>query len=142
MDETEGQHSEPNEAADHVNRGAALLDEHVPGWYDKIDIEQLEMSECANCVLGQVFADQVPEKELSQIDYGLWGYEIGLEQLGLTDDEEDDNSDVRHGFDRFRGTETWDEDYMKDYDLLKQYWVEAVESRRVAARQDEAVLSG
>jgi len=42
-----------------VARGAALLDERLPGWADQIDIDSLKMSDDCNCVLGQLGKKQV-----------------------------------------------------------------------------------
>ena len=60
-----------------VQRGIALLDEHVPGWEDKVDVMRLVLSSANSCVLGQVFDD----------------YSAGVERLELS---EEDASD--HGF--------------------------------------------
>ncbi len=40
-----------------VERGAKLLDERVPGWFEKIDLDKLDISSGRNCALGQVFAE-------------------------------------------------------------------------------------
>ncbi len=40
-----------------VARGAALLDEQRPGWAGEINTEELEMSCCFDCILGQLFGD-------------------------------------------------------------------------------------
>lgn len=42
-------------AAERVAAGAAWLDEHRPGWVDKIRITRLDLSSCTQCVLGQVY---------------------------------------------------------------------------------------
>lgn len=52
-------------------KGAALLDEHVPDWYQHINREALNMGDTERCILGQVFGDyfsgcsilDLPEKE-------------------------------------------------------------------------------
>jgi len=38
-----------------VTKGAAWLDQNAPGWYDKADINTLDMSVCDTCILGAVF---------------------------------------------------------------------------------------
>jgi hypothetical protein len=38
-----------------VARGDALLDEHKPGWAERIDLGRLDVSDAYDCVLGQVF---------------------------------------------------------------------------------------
>lgn len=50
-----------------VARGAALLDERVPGWETKINVRELRLGSCVHCVLGQLFS----------------GFERGVDALGL-----------------------------------------------------------
>lgn len=50
-----------------VARGAALLDELRPEWYDAVDVERLDMSHSLNCVLGQLYVT----------------YEAGTQTIGL-----------------------------------------------------------
>ena len=38
-----------------VGRGAAWLNEHRPGWQDKIDLDRLALESCTRCVLGQLY---------------------------------------------------------------------------------------
>lgn len=62
---------------------ASVLDEHVPGWHERIT-QPLRMSSCELCVLGQVFA---PGPVGDRRD----GYERGLEFLyarGIDDPNE------------------------------------------------------
>lgn len=40
-----------------TRRGAALLDEKMPGWHDKIDLERLQLASLTQCVLGQLFPE-------------------------------------------------------------------------------------
>ena len=53
--------------AERVARGAALLDEKRPGWANRIIQEDLDMTSCHDCILGQVYGD----------------YEIGWHSLDL-----------------------------------------------------------
>jgi hypothetical protein len=43
---------------DRIARGAKLLDEKVPGWIDKINLEELNLEDICDCVVGQAFPDQ------------------------------------------------------------------------------------
>jgi hypothetical protein len=43
--------------AERVAAGVAWLDENVPGWAERIDLEQLNLASCQRCVLGQLFGD-------------------------------------------------------------------------------------
>lgn len=54
-----------------VQRGAAFLDERLPGWRDRVNPDTLKMESSCDCVLGQV----------------LGSYGEGAQLLGLTDDE-------------------------------------------------------
>lgn len=38
-----------------VEKGIACLNEEVPGWYNMIDLDQFNIGESCNCVLGQLF---------------------------------------------------------------------------------------
>lgn len=46
-----------NEINDRVARGADLLSEKRPGWYDLINLDTLDISSVADCVLGQTYGD-------------------------------------------------------------------------------------
>lgn len=37
-----------------VAHGAAFLDEHRPGWHTAIDLEQLSLETCTDCILAQL----------------------------------------------------------------------------------------
>lgn len=45
----------PESLATRVRRGVALLDEKVPGWHQRIDVDRLFITSCERCVLGQLF---------------------------------------------------------------------------------------
>ena len=55
--------------AERVAAGAALLDEHRPGWDGQIDLERLSLPSTCDCILGQIFPDT---------DDGDDGYWAGL----------------------------------------------------------------
>lgn len=40
--------------AERVARGAALLDEREPGWWQRINVRTLDIRSCKRCVLGQL----------------------------------------------------------------------------------------
>jgi len=88
-----------------IERGAALLDDKVPGWQDKIDLATLDMSNCANCVVGQVYGD----------------YDLGLAEL----DGEAQRQPSRYGFAALP-TEM--------FDTLTDKWRAFLERRRNARR--------
>lgn len=37
-----------------VERGARWLDEHDPNWFERLDLERLDMHDCDRCVVGQL----------------------------------------------------------------------------------------
>lgn len=76
---------------DSVERGAALLDEKVPGWEAKIDLDTLDLYVPCKCVLGQLFGR------------GDSAYTHGLHMLNLFGFKEE----IAHGFEaRSTGTYT------------------------------------
>ncbi len=44
-------------ARERVKTGATLLDEHRPGWFSEIVDEDIDMSWCSRCILGQLYDD-------------------------------------------------------------------------------------
>ena len=58
-------------ATEKAEKGAALLDERLPGWRKMVAPESLQLRWCSTCVLGQLFGD----------------YERGVNALGLSDAE-------------------------------------------------------
>jgi hypothetical protein len=96
--------------AERVARGAALLDEKQPGWWQRIYPDIIDIDSCERCVLGQVYEAE---------DGNDYGYSTGLTALGidLGGPEHD------HGFDC-----DWDEQ-----EDLTAAWRELIESRRAAS---------
>jgi len=73
-------------AEEKAAKGAALLDERLPGWRSMVAPESLQLRWCSTCVLGQLFGD----------------YKRGIDALGLSDREARE-----HGFYTGRYT-TWE----------------------------------
>jgi hypothetical protein len=71
-----------------VARGAALLDEKLPGWDQRIDLDNLDLGNKCNCVLGQEFDD---DDAVGPLEFG---YDAGLRELFAGDDDKA----VDHGF--------------------------------------------
>jgi hypothetical protein len=63
--------------AERAERGAALLDERMPGWWQHIDLDRLDIDSPCDCVAGQI-----------------GGYTEILQALGL-----DDGAEYDYGFD-------------------------------------------
>jgi len=98
--------------AERVARGAALLDGKLPGWAERIDLAELELSSCYRCVLGQLFASAAAARGT-----GWHGYDIGLQALDVDDDGP-------YGFDRTDIDQTWAE--------LTAEWRRTIAARRLA----------
>lgn len=59
---------------ENVARGAAWLDAHVPGWFDRVDLDILNMTSSDLCIFGQVFdTGHDPDMET--------GFEVGMGRL-------------------------------------------------------------
>jgi hypothetical protein len=91
----------PEEIDERVLDGAAMLDEHHPGWAAKIDVDKLCLKDCSSCVLGQVYGD----------------YEDGLQILGRGN-QYDLGFNMRNGEDE----EGWA--------LLQRHWEREIRSRQ------------
>lgn len=88
-----------------VAKGVALLDEKMPKWRDFVDLELLDMSEAAYCVLGQAC-----------------GYTYGCEVLGI------------YGRGYEGGFDLTFEEYTDEYSGrllmdLHDLWVKAIENK-------------
>jgi hypothetical protein len=64
-----------------VRRGESFLDVHVPGWRDQVDPSSLDLADCHQCVLGQVFGDYndavvllgLTLKDAQRLGFDWWG---------------------------------------------------------------------
>jgi hypothetical protein len=105
--------------AERVARGAALLDEREPGWWQRIDLSKLDLASTCRCVLGQLFSiadDNWPPNN---------GYWSGLARFGLRESASEaiSGSAGSHGFASIRN---------EDYDALDAEWRRVIEARRSA----------
>ncbi len=101
--------------AERVARGAALLDEKLPGWWQRIDLEALTMRDTCMCILGQLFGNEEDRLE----DDGYWQglHDLNIPRFGAAHAAE-------YGF--------ADEDPFA-YEALDVEWCELIESRRAAS---------
>src|SRR5258708_40306755 len=103
--------------AERVARGAALLDEKMPGWAEHIDLDTLNLASSCRCVLGQLHPNlEAPDD----------AYLDGLNHLDVSTTD-----DSGYGFD------TSDEDD-DEYERLTTTWRELIEARRAATRASGA----
>lgn len=71
--------------ADHVRRGAELLDESRPGWEREIILEYLNMSSCVCCILGQLYGDYYGGLSRLAIESGVATDHLGFSDFGSLD---------------------------------------------------------
>jgi hypothetical protein len=45
-----------------VNQGVVYLDGRKPGWYNDVDIDDLDMMDCDKCIIGYVFGEDEWER--------------------------------------------------------------------------------
>lgn len=62
-----------SDVAARVQRGAAWLDKHRPGWVGRINLDELRVEEPCNCILGQLDGDfyETPISGLEAVDMGF-----------------------------------------------------------------------
>jgi hypothetical protein len=97
-----------------VERGAALLDERVPDWRDRIDRDLLDMTNASRCVLGMVYSAGYTKDD----DGWSSPYGYGLGQLDLTHADAED-----HGFTAYTGDEVFDTYSASQTALLQPLWL-------------------
>jgi hypothetical protein len=102
--------------AERVAAGTAFLDEHSPGWADRIDLVTFDLSSPCRCVLGQVYAEAASAYEGDDDDLVLDGFDYGVEIL--------DVDSAGMGFDVIRGSE---------YGPLEDEWKRVITERRAAS---------
>lgn len=101
--------------AERVAAGAAVLDERLPGWADKINLTRLDMSDDENCVFGQHYVGHTrPISRFGQVRTNLGIKSEDCEDLGLFCAKEAD------------GTPAADAEYA----ALTAEWQLAIEARR------------
>lgn len=61
--------------ADLVAQGAALLDQARPGWFNEINIEELNMATGDKCILGQLYGTYFYGMDVLDI---CWGHNFGF----------------------------------------------------------------
>mgnify|MGYP001564744249 FL=1 len=92
----------------YVERGAEVLDRVYPGWWRKIDLDRLDMKDCSDCLLGQLYGD----------------YRSGLVKIGLP--ERPIWESIEWGFDADVITLVED----PNFSILRNAWVREISSRK------------
>jgi hypothetical protein len=76
--------------AENVEAGAKFLDEHIPNWFELIDVDLLDMSVGCSCIRGQLEDHLDPEMvdniiSGGEISYILYPVELGLVTVSVND---------------------------------------------------------
>jgi hypothetical protein len=105
-----------------VCAGVRFLDERVPGWWNMIDTDTLDLASCDLCVLAQVYIAQHGHPD----DLGSWLSPFGRmkEEFGL-----DAPAIAASGF--ISEADGW-ADNVIDSAALTAEWREAIEAKRAA----------
>jgi hypothetical protein len=89
-----------------IKRGIRLLDENLLNWRKRIDVNELDLSECTSCVLGQIFYD----------------YHTGLHHFNMRDID----TIEWHAFGLNLDAEEQPNKYRIEYEQLNKLWKEAL----------------
>jgi hypothetical protein len=103
--------SEVVEVSKEVRRGAALLDEERPNWFEEIDLDELKMANCNHCILGQIYGE----------------YDAGIEVLSGEGIEEIYGPD--QGFDREYHLISTKTERFQSYESLQAQWTAVINHR-------------
>lgn len=103
-----------------VVKGAAYLDTIRPGWEDEIDLEILDITDASCCVLGELYADEVPAD-----DEHLNGYDYATKKFSWSIGDA-----AAHGF----TVASWGEP--KQWEELQAAWEELITARLAAKAED------
>ncbi len=106
-----------------VARGVVLLDEKRPGWDAQIDIDELDIDNCWDCVIGQLYRSawngEDEPFEIGAVDLvGSGAYLFDNHAPAL----------VEHGFSAYPAEED-----KTEYDALTVEWRRVISERRSAA---------
>lgn len=101
-----------------VARGAAELDRLRPGWWDRVRIDRLHMSDTCRCIIGQL------EQNFWSGMRELFGIKIGQEQKAA----------YPLGLDSETGNRI-------EYGTLKEFWTLEIYNRRESVPVDEPVYA-
>ena len=93
-----------------IEAGAKLLDEKVPGWVERQNLEKLDISDIDNCVVGQTFPDRPYTEALMELF------------------DEDDEQSALHMSLQYGFCIPSDRTY-EGYSQLTEEWIEYIEGR-------------
>lgn len=73
---------------DRVEAGVRLLDSEIPDWWQRINLDRLDIACCFRCVVGQLYGDYDDGVETLELD--LFGYKT-VDALGFESSSYDDD---------------------------------------------------
>lgn len=109
-----------------IRAGAALLDEHAPGWLLSIDVTALDLGSTTWCILGQTYAPVVGDH------WWLNGFQAGRDALGLSEDGAADYGFEAMGDEGLDPTERYSS---CAYANLTDGWKNYIHERRAAGQE-------
>lgn len=144
--------------AERVSNGSAWLDEHFPGWWKSIDLGNLKMASCHECVLGQVYTGHIPVGEQDQLLAQVLERMARVSRFEARTFAESVQNNVAGGFNvlhelfalgreeraaRMGFSILWSEltgrTVGSQYEALADEWTKVIISRRLAAHRAELV---
>ncbi|TYB69657.1 hypothetical protein FXF51_05715 [Nonomuraea sp. PA05] len=108
-----------------VARGAALLDEKRPGWWQRIHLDTLNINDCGECVIGQLYTDPLHYDD-EQFDEGA----IDLVGENAYDNNPHAPALVEHGFSLERGAAVGGNERYERWAALTAEWKRVISERR------------
>lgn len=104
-----------------VRRGAAFLDEVSPGWHDRINLADFDITDCSKCVVGQLFVEAADSSFGDNFEFDRVLLDYGIENYGK-----------HYGFWAYESSNSFRsyEDDAAAWDRLGQAWRDEITSRR------------
>lgn len=146
--------------AERVSNGSAWLDEHFPGWWKSIDLGNLKMASCHECVLGQVYTGHIPVGERDQLLAQVLERKASVSKFEARTFAESVHDGMSGGFnvlyelfalgceDRsalmgfsILWSEWTDRSVTRQYEALTDEWTKVIISRRMAECRTELVVA-
>lgn len=119
-----------------VARGEAWLDEHVPGWLDRVVLADLHLQDCQRCVLGQVFQEEA-EADTPVFGGAGWDADSGF-HFGVAG--RPGSWAISHGFDSIPWEICCEDDCCEydDFQDLQTEWESRIHARQAARVMQDA----
>ena len=125
-----------------VARGARWLDEVVPDWWKRIDVDNLDLSDGYECICGQLFREEGAARKESGYNYAwnslfaqanawITGLVKSLDPDATADEIEERRAKVAASL----GFDNWDR--RNHYSALQREWKKVIKSRQEVAIVEE-----